>query len=181
MTVKNFYSGESASNERSMVHANSAGEMRRSNKRMEDTVLPRRHWPCQLRKGQSPISPPGQINTLAFITVLLHTLKCPLDGLCNKSACHKMKMVLQHYKQCAFKRKIQLSSEEYLVRQDCKVCSQLIRIVEVHSKTDCKITADMGCPVLMCDTFRMVAKKNKIAKINCNHANQPKRSSKADS
>ena len=143
--------------------------------------MPRRHWPCQLRKGQSPISPPGQINTLAFITVLLHTLKCPLDGLCNKSACHKMKMVLQHYKQCAFKRKIQLSSEEYLVRQDCKVCSQLIRIVEVHSKTDCKITADMGCPVLMCDTFRMVAKKNKIAKINCNHANQPKRTSKADS
>ena len=80
-------------------------------------------------------------------------------------------MVLQHYKQCAFKRKIRLSSEEYLVRQDCKVCSQLIRIVEVHSKTDCKITADMGCPVLMCDTFRMVAKKNKKSKINSNYAN----------
>ena len=59
---------------------------------------------------------------------------------------------------------------------------RLIRIVEVHSKTDCKITADIGCPVLMCDTFRMVAKKNKIAKMNSNYnANQPKKPSKADS
>ena len=116
-------------------------------------------------------------------------------------------MVLQHYKHCAFKRKSQLGSEESLVKQDCKVCGQLIRIVALHSKTDCKVTAgvvtvatltfhffttchcymavvekvyricsffsdhacvmaDIGCPVLMCDTFRMVAKRNRVAKVN---------------
>ena len=52
-----------------------------------------------------------------------------------------MKMVLQHYKHCAFKRKSQLGSEGGLVKQDCKVCGQLIRIVALHSRTDCKVTA----------------------------------------
>ena len=28
------------------------------------------------------------------------------------------------------------------------------------------VTADIGCPVLMCDTFRMVAKRNQMAKVN---------------
>lgn len=110
--------------------------------------------------------PPGQANTIAFVNVLLHALKCPLGGPCDKPACRKMKMVLQHYKHCAFKRKSQLGSEESLVKQDCKVCGQLIRIVALHSKTDCKVTADIGCPVLMCDTFRMVAKRNRVAKVN---------------
>jgi len=111
-------------------------------------------------------SPPGQANTIAFVSVLLHALKCPLGGPCDKPACRKMKMVLQHYKHCAFKRKSQLGSEESLVKQDCKVCGQLIRIVALHSRTDCKVTADIGCPVLMCDTFRMVAKRNRMAKVN---------------
>ena len=138
-------------------------------------------------------------------------------GPCDKPACRKMKMVLQHYKHCAFKRKSQLGSEESLVKQDCKVCGQLIRIVALHSKTDCKVTAgvvtvatlifhffttlkghcymavvekvyricsffsdhtcdvmaDIGCPVLMCDTFRMVAKRNRVAKVNETYSRVP--------
>ena len=67
-------------------------------------------------------------------------------------------MVLQHYKQCAFKRKqVSLSEGSSGVGQlqNCKICSQLLKIVAQHARTDCRMgPGQTGCPVLMCDNFR---------------------------
>ena len=79
-------------------------------------------------------------------------------GPCDKPACRKMKMVLQHYKHCAFKRKSQLGSGESLVKQDCKLCGQLIRIVALHSRTDCKVTAGVVTDLTFsCLTFSLLS------------------------
>lgn len=89
--------------------------------------------------------------TVAFVTILLHALKC---SNCDKSACKKMTMVLRHYKTCAFKRN--LYSETATVNKNCKICNQLLRIVGNHAKHLCKLPPNqVGCPVLMCDAFRM--------------------------
>jgi len=112
----------------------------------------------------SGCSPPAtnQANTMAFVAILLHALKC---SSCEKPACRKMIMVLQHYKQCAFKRKVSLS-EGSTAGQNCKICAQLLRIVALHAKNDCKMhPTQLGCPVLMCDTFRMASYANKVKKV----------------
>jgi len=101
--------------------------------------------------GNTSNNPAG---TVAFVAILLHALTC---SNCEKPACRKMIMVLKHYKQCAFKRNSSLTSGLGWSAsiQNCKICGQLLRIVAQHAKSDCQIPANqMGCPVLMCDTFR---------------------------
>jgi len=110
-------------------------------------------------KADGGSSPPEQANTLAFVAILLHALKC---SSCENPACRKMIMVLQHYKQCAFKRKVSLS-EGSTDGQKCRICAQLLRIVALHAKNDCKMAPNqIGCPVLMCDTFRLASFTNKV-------------------
>ena len=97
-------------------------------------------------------------------TVVSNVLFCHSSS-CEKPACRKMIMVLQHYKQCAFKRKVSLS-EGSTAGQNCKICAQLLRIVALHAKNDCKMhPTQLGCPVLMCDTFRMASYANKVKKV----------------
>lgn len=125
----------------------------------------RRKIPNQSSKedgGCSPTTPANHANTMAFVAILLHALKC---SSCEKPACRKMIMVLQHYKQCAFKRKVSLS-EGSTAGQNCKICAQLLRIVALHAKNDCKMPpTQLGCPVLMCDTFRMASFANNKMKV----------------
>lgn len=110
-------------------------------------------------------SPQAAENTLAFVAILLHALKC---SSCEKPACKKMRMVLQHYKQCAFKRKVSLSegsggpaSGHGL--QNCKICSQLLKIVGQHARSECRLQpGQKGCPVLMCDNFRAALHKKQV-------------------
>lgn len=119
----------------------------------------RRKTPTLSKEEEGGCSPPANhANTMAFVAILLHALKC---SSCEKPACRKMIMVLQHYKQCAFKRKVSLS-EGSTAGQNCKICAQLLRIVALHAKNDCKMhPTQMGCPVLMCDTFRLASYANK--------------------
>jgi len=105
-------------------------------------------------------TPPAFGGTVAFVSILLHALKCIR---CEQPACRKMTMVLKHYKSCAFKRNSSLTSGQGWTAsiQNCKICGQLLRIVAQHAKFDCKLPADqLGCPVLMCDTFRMAHAAN---------------------
>ena len=74
-----------------------------------------------------------------------------------------MTMVLQHYKQCAFKRTYHGSVDAL----NCRVCAQLLTIVAFHAENDCKMPPNqIGCPVLMCDTFRSARFTNKIKTLN---------------
>lgn len=95
------------------------------------------------------------VSYAAFVTILIHALKC--SGLCEKPACRKMTLVLKHYKVCAFKRNTLNSAGGWSSSvKNCKICGQLLKIVSIHSKFMCKMPADqMGCPVLMCDAFRV--------------------------
>lgn len=120
--------------------------------------------------GKSPNNPAG---TVAFVAILLHALKC---SNCEKPACRKMIMVLKHYKLCAFKRNSSLTSGQGWSAsvQNCKICGQLLRIVAQHAKSDCKIPANqMGCPVLMCDTFRRANAVAAAKQMNSAGGNSP--------
>merc|ERR1712110_694634 len=106
-------------------------------------------------------SPQATANTVAFVAILLHALKC---SSCDKPACKKMRMVLQHYKQCAFKRKVSLSEGSGGPGlQNCKICSQLLKIVAQHARSECHMQpGQKGCPVLMCDNFRAAMHKKQV-------------------
>lgn len=99
----------------------------------------------------------------AFVTILIHALKC--SGLCEKPACRKMTLVLKHYKACAFKRNTLNSAGGWTSSvKNCKICGQLLKIVSIHSKFMCKMPASqMGCPVLMCDAFRVANASNAVS------------------
>jgi len=125
-------------------------------------------------KTSTPGNPAG---TVAFVAILLHALKC---SQCDQPACRKMTMVLKHYKSCAFKRNSSLTSGQGWSAsiQNCKICGQLLKIVAQHAKYNCKMPANqLGCPVLMCDTFRManaanINKNQMLINNNNNNNNQ---------
>jgi len=113
--------------------------------------------------------------TAAFVTILLHALKC--SNNCDQVSCKKMIMVLKHYQSCRNKRlslaKASNGDEGPNQQQTaCKLCQQLLRIVAHHSKYLCQLPPDQqGCPVLMCDTFRIMSCANpsgsgKIRRVN---------------
>ena len=53
------------------------------------------------------------------------------------------------------------------------VVEKVYRICSFFSDHTCDVMADIGCPVLMCDTFRMVAKRNRVAKVNETYSRVP--------
>ena len=52
------------------------------------------------------------------------------------------------------------------------VVEKVYRVCSFFSDHAC-VLADIGCPVLMCDTFRMVAKRNRVAKVNETYSRVP--------
>ena len=114
----------------------------------------------------------GNAGATVFIRILLHTLSC--NVLCKEPSCHKMGLLLQHYRGCQQKRqsearakKITLEEKDEMVASrashKCGLCLTLAKIVARHSVYQCKFLPNQtGCPVPMCDLMRKVRQTQEI-------------------
>jgi hypothetical protein len=107
--------------------------------------------------------------TMAFVTILLHTLSCNFS--CQETSCRKMGMVLKHYRSCLQKRRSdtiarttekQNGEDANNAPLQCGLCQQFAKIVAQHSMYLCELPPNQtGCPVPMCDAMRRLQESRK--------------------